>query len=105
MTNKMNNIIDDDEDLEDSWEEDIVVFGRCPIYRLPPDFTVKLRNKVVLNRQEDLICLLCYDYVKENEPIFMIEECRHVYHSKCVRRWFIDYTNCPNCDITPEDRR
>ena len=34
-------------------------------------------------------CTICMDPYTQNETVFRIPECKHVFHEECLRTWFM----------------
>lgn len=45
---------------------------------------------------EGNMCSICLNNVKFDEVVRILE-CKHVYHIKCIDKWFEKNTKCPNC--------
>ena len=46
--------------------------------------------------QEDVICSICLSGIAHTQQ-FMIGDCFHTFHKKCIQRWFQEKQNCPFC--------
>jgi hypothetical protein len=45
----------------------------------------------------DQVCPICLENFKENE-FYRNLECNHIFHKKCIDRWFRkDHSDCPMC--------
>ena len=57
----------------------------------------KLSYKKVKDKFCDLNCPICLDEFKKTE-YYRILDCKHVFHKKCIDRWFKkDKNDCPMC--------
>ena len=58
-------------------------------------------NKI---KKEDTLvgekCIICFDNYKPNECVRKLNKCGHIFHKKCIDKWFYknEYNmNCPIC--------
>lgn len=49
-----------------------------------------------LNSVKNKSCSICLDSFK-NKNTTVITSCRHVYHDKCIKEWFLTKPTCPYC--------
>ena len=47
--------------------------------------------------KSSIICSICCDNIEKKEKILVLDECKHIFHSKCIKKWLIKKSNCPNC--------
>jgi hypothetical protein len=55
--------------------------------------------------KQDNICLgekcsICLDQFKIDENVITLK-CKHITHSGCLRRWFLEHNTCPQCRFIP----
>ena len=49
-----------------------------------------------------MTCSICLEELKE-ENTFLLDDCKHIFHIKCIMKWFRDgHKTCPNCRSEPE---
>ena len=49
-----------------------------------------------------MTCSICLEELKE-ENTFTLDDCKHIFHIKCIMKWFRDgHKTCPNCRSEPE---
>lgn len=70
-------------------------------------FYCTCNNKLKHNRYEKIIfdeekeyydsCTICLDDFDNNEKLLKLK-CNHIYHEKCIKTWFKNKSNCPNCN-------
>lgn len=67
------------------------VTNHLPKYR-------KIKQGDVLLDQSD-VCSICHDNFKVNEYKRELNLCGHIFHKKCIDKWFLNNTNleCPLC--------
>lgn len=60
----------------------------------------KLNNRKLkkLKREEKEECIFCYEEYKVKDKVIELY-CGHVYHSKCLKRWFNESLKCPLCNL------
>lgn len=45
------------------------------------------------------ICSICHENLNNNEQIYTLPECSHIFHSNCIMHWFRTYhSRCPLCN-------
>lgn len=49
--------------------------------------------------EEMVICIICYEDIKEGDLITTIPECLHEMHSSCLSEWIKIKLSCPICRI------
>jgi hypothetical protein len=61
------------------------------------DNKITMINFIDIKEDEDKICPICYDDLKEN--ICKLIQCRHIYHKMCIKEWYkiSGHFICPNC--------
>lgn len=42
------------------------------------------------------MCAICFDFLLDQHENCVVP-CGHVFHQKCLSKWFISKRNCPNC--------
>ncbi|XP_073848613.1 uncharacterized protein [Musca autumnalis] len=45
----------------------------------------------------NVLCAICSEYFKNNDNIYSTNRCGHVFHHKCLTRWFSNSNTCPQC--------
>ena len=51
-------------------------------------------------------CTICQDYIKKNEHKTILNNCKHVFHKKCLNKLLIHDIlkfNCPNCKMSYQE--
>lgn len=41
-------------------------------------------------------CVICLESLNKNNTQL---KCNHIYHKKCIAKWFINHEKCPLCNI------
>jgi hypothetical protein len=64
-----------------------------PKYRL-----IKKEDKLIQNNE---VCAICLNNYKTNEYKRELNKCNHIFHKKCIDKWFknSDNKSCPLCRI------
>ena len=44
-------------------------------------------------------CSICLN-TKEDDHIYVICKCDHIFHKECIDKWIVKERSCPNCRIT-----
>jgi len=54
-------------------------------------------------------CSICFAHLKYTHKLYKLNECNHVFHSKCIKKWFKHTSNhsnsihqCPLCRTSSE---
>ncbi|EDQ91600.1 uncharacterized protein MONBRDRAFT_6511 [Monosiga brevicollis MX1] len=47
--------------------------------------------------EEHTSCVICLDDDAVHEPMTMLEECKHVFHTGCLQGWLDQHSSCPVC--------
>lgn len=57
---------------------------------------IKADDDLLLNKE---VCPICYDEYKINQYKRILDKCGHIFHKKCVDKWFVNHPNleCPMC--------
>jgi hypothetical protein len=51
-----------------------------------------------LNTIDDDCCVICLNNFNTSESTYVIEECKHKFHTNCLIKWFrTDNNSCPTC--------
>ena len=53
-------------------------------------------NKETHTDLNDSICVICLDGFEDGHSIIKLD-CRHPYHSSCIKKWFTEHNTCPIC--------
>jgi hypothetical protein len=60
-------------------------------------------------KHNDINCVICHDDFKKNNKIFQLHNCNHLFHYKCIEKWFKSLSNnfsdilsCPLCRSSNE---
>ena len=74
------------------------VTNHLPKYR-------KIKEGDVLLDQLD-VCSICHDNYKVNEFKRELNICGHIFHKKCIDKWFLNNANleCPLCRQSYENK-
>lgn len=49
-------------------------------------------------RGEDYVCAVCLGDIKEEEKVYELPQCNHIFHSACLDRWVShNHYTCPLC--------
>ena len=43
-------------------------------------------------------CVICQEILEENDIVINLP-CMHLYHSKCIKKWFKTHNTCPICKL------
>ena len=54
----------------------------------------KLKTFVV--EKETGECSICIDEYQKNQSLCKLN-CNHVFHTKCLKKWFAEHNSCPIC--------
>ena len=46
------------------------------------------------------VCVICIDDYKSDNLIREIKTCKHLFHVKCIDKWFEENHSCPECRIS-----
>ena len=46
---------------------------------------------------ENQVCAICHGSYTDNDILRKINTCEHVFHARCVERWFTTHDSCPVC--------
>ena len=57
------------------------------------------KNEIKKNKNK---CPICFDDIKINHKTYMINTCNHLYHYKCIKKWFEQNSTCPICRVSSE---
>lgn len=55
-----------------------------------------LKSYITLTHTDDNFCVICQNDIS-NMSIVRKLNCNHMYHLKCIDKWFMDKTHCPTC--------
>lgn len=58
----------------------------------------KMKNSIF--KKEEMVCSICQDIIFEDD-VYCITKCKHMYHDKCAKEWYIKYclySVCLVCD-------
>jgi len=56
------------------------------LFLLDDDVSQRERLTEQLNRGL-LECLVCYEHIKQNDYVWSCNNCYHVLHLKCIKKW------------------
>lgn len=42
-------------------------------------------------------CSICLGEFLDGEKVRVLPKCNHGFHIKCIDRWFVSHSSCPNC--------
>lgn len=61
---------------------------------------IKLSKKKLeeLHKKEENECIICYEDYKVGDKVKILY-CDHMYHKKCIKRWFKESIKCPLCNL------
>lgn len=85
--------IDSNDDLESKFLKDLGL-EKVDLQDILPK-SKRLVNNNDLEITND-ICGICREEYKLNEYIRKLN-CNHIFHKKCIDKWFKNNSNCPNC--------
>jgi hypothetical protein len=51
----------------------------------------------IMNNNIQNSCPICMDLFLDNDPIRHLYKCKHMYHKKCIDKWFNKNCICPIC--------
>ena len=56
-------------------------------------------KKIIFDEEKEYYdsCTICLDDFDNNEKLLKLK-CNHIYHEKCIKIWFKNKSNCPNCN-------
>ena len=56
-------------------------------------------QKIVFDEEKEYYdsCTICLDDFDNNDKLLKLK-CSHIYHEKCIKTWFKNKSNCPNCN-------
>ena len=43
------------------------------------------------------VCAICLDNIESDEDTYVIRNCNHCFHRKCIIQWFAKSNTCPCC--------
>jgi hypothetical protein len=86
-TNDKYNICIENIIMEDNIENNIDING---------NFVELDNNELVSTESDDMSCVICMEEFINNENVF-ISKCNHIYHKKCIIKWFLNNNSCPIC--------
>lgn len=46
---------------------------------------------------EEEICVICLDDLRNEEKTGKLENCEHIFHKKCIKKWLEENPICPVC--------
>jgi len=46
---------------------------------------------------ESAYCSICLEDISEGARVRSLNECSHIFHSKCIDKWFLEKSCCPTC--------
>ena len=49
------------------------------------------------SEKEEIICIICLDDFNNKEEVGKLENCEHIFHKKCIKRWLEENPICPIC--------
>ena len=55
-----------------------------------------LLEKINISETVESFCPICLDEYNDKETISKLN-CNHIFHKKCIKEWFHNNNNCPNC--------
>jgi len=57
---------------------------------------IKADDTLIINKD---CCSICFEEYKVNQYKRTLEKCGHIFHKKCVDKWFVNHPNleCPLC--------
>jgi len=53
-------------------------------------------NREIHTDLNDSTCIICLDGFEDGNSIIKLD-CRHPYHSGCIKKWFTEHNTCPIC--------
>jgi hypothetical protein len=42
-------------------------------------------------------CVICRRFFEQAETLVQIPQCKHIFHTKCLKRWLVEWQKCPTC--------
>ena len=60
-----------------------------------PEMTISDLSKIPADKKDCVICLCNYEL---NEKAIILP-CTHIFHSECIKSWFLNHDTCPICKI------
>lgn len=67
-------------------------------------FILNMSGTPITKFKCDYNCSICHEPQKYSHKLFKLNECNHIFHSKCIKKWFKTLSNnfksihnCPLC--------
>ena len=55
-----------------------------------------LSERIHISEIDDSCCPICLEEYDNNKKIIKLN-CNHIFHESCIKEWFVEKDNCPNC--------
>jgi cbb3-type cytochrome oxidase subunit 3 len=66
--------------------------------------TVDMRYNIYVDKFEAEICPICQENFEKGDPIRLIEACKHIFHSKCIKQMLeTKYNECLEIGMRPTE--
>jgi len=80
--------------------DDVIIMNKKEYSKLLLEKSGIIINK---NKIKDINkCSICFDDIKINHKTYLINNCNHFYHYKCIKKWFELNSACPICRVSSE---
>jgi len=108
IPNRWRNLLAYVQDIEDA--EDIELIRDAPMTPVvvrPTIDQINTATSITPHMEVDVshICTICQDHgsAEETPEWREIDKCEHLYHKKCIDRWFETSVQCPICRVDIRD--
>ena len=97
--NNLNNLNLVLNDLDDNFD-DVIIMNKKEYSKLLLEESGTIKYKIKTTEK----CSICCDDIKQYHKMYVINTCNHLYHYKCIKKWFQQHANCPICRTSNEQQ-
>ena len=63
----------------------------------------QMQKQIQKREQEQINCVVCFEYIQPQEKVAFRRSCRHMVHSLCLSEWMEYMKTCPVCMKVMDD--
>ena len=71
-----------------------------PSYYVKTNVEIKVESSkynAIININKDTCCTICLCDFEEEDIVSKLVNCRHIFHTDCIKEWGYYKTTCPTC--------